>query len=80
MKQDTNINNIILYLVANKMDLAENPAEIEEKQLSFANSHNIIYMSKTSAKTGTGIPEVFDQIAQAVYDKRVSSEREKEED
>ena len=31
MKQDTNINNIILYLVANKIDLAENLEEIEEK-------------------------------------------------
>lgn len=29
MKQDTNINNIILYLVANKIDLAENLEEIE---------------------------------------------------
>ena len=80
MKQDTDISNIILYLVANKIDLAEDLEDIEERQLQFANSHNITYMSKTSAKTGDGIVDVFNQIAQAVYDKRVSSEREKEEE
>lgn len=37
-------------------------------------------MSKTSAKTGAGIADAFDQIAQAVYEKRASSEREKEEE
>lgn len=80
MKQDTDISNIILYLVANKIDLAENLEDVEERQLQFANSHNIVYMSKTSAKTGAGIAEAFDQIAQAVYDKRANSEREKEEE
>ena len=56
----------IIYLVGNKIDLDDRQVTNEEA-VTYAGLKNIKYF-ETSAKTGFGIKEVFNQLYQDIYD------------
>ncbi|MHA1771849.1 MAG: Rab family GTPase [Candidatus Thorarchaeota archaeon] len=62
---------IPLVLVANKTDLPDRVISIEEGR-EFAESHNMPYV-ESSAKTGEGILDVFEQLAKILVDNRQKS-------
>ncbi len=60
-----------MVLVANKCDLAESERKVStQKGREYADEHNMLYF-ETSAKSGMGVPELFNALSAAVY-KRVS--------
>ena len=59
-------NNVIIALVANKIDLFENE-EVEEKVArDFANNERALFMM-TSAKNKEGIDELFENVANKIF-------------
>ncbi len=63
---------IPLVLVANKTDLPDRVVEPAEGR-EFADKHNMPYL-ESSAKTGEGIVDIFEELAQTLVEKRASSE------
>ena len=68
----------VIYLVGNKNDL-ENREINENEAKKFADSHNMKYF-ETSAKTNTGLNEVFDEICLDIYklDKKLKEEKKRQ--
>jgi len=64
--QEVDIKKKIIYLVGNKIDLDDRQVTNEEA-VTYAGLKNIKYF-ETSAKTGFGIKEVFNQLYQDIYD------------
>ena len=70
-------DEIIIYLVGNKVDLEENRQITIEEAEKYANDKNIPYF-EVSAKSGDGIKKLFDDITNDIMDK-ISNFNEKEE-
>lgn len=61
------LSEIVLVLVANKCDLAESERKVSPaKGRQYAEANNMLYF-ETSAKTGQGVPELFNALSEAVY-------------
>ena len=65
IKEEADIQKKVIILVGNKIDL-ENREVSNEEATRYANSKNIKYF-ETSAKTGYGVKEVFNELYQDVY-------------
>ncbi|MCK5151965.1 MAG: GTP-binding protein [Candidatus Thorarchaeota archaeon] len=63
---------IPLVLVANKTDLPDRVVEPAEGK-AFAEKHDMPYL-ETSAKTGEGIIDIFEQLGRTLVEKRTTSE------
>ena len=61
-------DEIIIYLVGNKVDLEENRQITIEEAEKYANDKNIPYF-EVSAKSGDGIKKLFDDITNDIMDK-----------
>jgi small GTP-binding protein len=61
-------DEIIIYLVGNKIDLEENRQITIEEAEKYANDKNIPYF-EVSAKSGDGIKKLFDDITNDIMDK-----------
>ena len=70
-------DEIIIYLVGNKVDLEENRQITIEEAEKYANDKNIPYF-EVSAKSGDGIKKLFDDITNDIMDK-ISNFNEKED-
>ena len=70
-------DEIIIYLVGNKVDLEENRQITIEEAEKYANDKSIPYF-EVSAKSGDGIKKLFDDITNDIIDK-ISNFNEKEE-
>ena len=70
-------DEIIIYLVGNKIDLEENRQITIEEAEKYANDKSIPYF-EVSAKSGDGIKKLFDDITNDIMDK-ISNFNEKEE-
>ncbi|MFW9932770.1 MAG: Rab family GTPase, partial [Candidatus Thorarchaeota archaeon] len=64
---------IPLVLVANKTDLPDRVVEPAEGR-AFADKHDMPYL-ESSAKTGEGIVDIFEELAQILVEKRSTSEQ-----
>ena len=71
------IDELIIYLVANKMDLDKKREISKEEGEKYSKNKNIRYF-EVSAKTGEGIKKLFDEIINDIMDKLLKS-NEKEE-
>jgi small GTP-binding protein len=60
--------NVVLILVGNRTDDESNRKVSEDEARGYARSHNMLYM-ETSARTRSGIQEVFDQLGRVIQDK-----------
>ena len=63
---NVNINEKVLILVGNKIDIHEREVTNEEG-MNFAKERNMKYF-ETSARTGFGVENVFNQIFQDIYE------------
>ena len=57
-------HNIKLIVLGNKIDLVEERCVSTQSGQEFANGLNCVYYGETSAKTGEGINDVFNKIAE----------------
>ena len=59
--------NIVIFVVANKCDVAESARVISREEASaFCKSHNLLYF-ETSALSGEGVTSLFQSLAEKVY-------------
>jgi len=65
IKEETDIKKKVIYLVGNKIDL-ENREVSNEEAVNYAKMKDILYF-ETSARTGFGVKEVFQQLYQDIY-------------
>ncbi len=65
IKEEADVQKKVIILVGNKIDLEKREVSKEEAT-NYAQSKNMKYF-ETSAKTGCGIKEVFNEIYQDVY-------------
>ena len=65
IQEEVNISNKVIFLVGNKCDIKERIIS-NEKVLDFANNKKLKYY-ETSAKTGFGINQVFNDLYQEIY-------------
>jgi GTPase SAR1 family protein len=61
--------NIPIVVIANKVDLVDEPKVIKSKIQEFVNKKKILGYYITSAKTGQGVNEAFTRIIEALNDK-----------
>jgi small GTP-binding protein len=68
IKNNVNINNIILAIAANKCDIKEIDGKVDiKKGKKFADDNNLIFY-ETSALKGIGIEKLFYDIGNKYYD------------
>ncbi len=68
IEENVNRKEKVLILVGNKIDIDSNIRQVtHEGGMNFAKERNMKYF-ETSAKTGYGIKEAFNQIFQDVYE------------
>lgn len=72
IEETVNIKEKALILVGNKKDIQDREVSTEEGE-NFAEKYNMKYF-ETSAKTGEGIQEAFNQIYRDIYDLNVKLE------
>ena len=78
-------HDIKLILVGNKIDLADMRCISNEDAQEYATSLNCIYYCETSAKTGEGINELFQKVAELdvpeedIVEKRIQPQEETQE-
>ncbi len=72
IEETVNIKEKALILVGNKKDIQDRKVSTEEGE-NFAEKYNMKYF-ETSAKTGEGIQEAFNQIYRDIYDLNVKLE------
>jgi small GTP-binding protein len=65
IKEEIDIKKKVIYLVGNKIDL-ENREVSNEEAVNYAKMKDILYF-ETSARTGFGVKEVFQQLYQDIY-------------
>ena len=65
--------NAVVYLVCNKIDLAENRVVTTEEAEAYAKMHSLHYI-ETSAKDGSGIDTLFLNLAQEIDDRKAAGE------
>ena len=70
---------IIIYLVGNKVDLEENREITIEEAENYANGKNIPYF-EVSAKSGDGIKKLFDDITNDIMDKILNYNEKEDND
>jgi len=69
LSQNCDINNMVLCLAGNKCDVDNDKRRVSYgKGKEFANNNNLIFF-ETSAKMDIGIKELFNNIANRLYDK-----------
>ena len=66
IEENVNIKEKAIILVGNKIDMPNREVSEEEAE-NFAKNYNIKYF-ETSAKTGKGIQEAFNQVYQDIYE------------
>ena len=72
-------DEIIIYLVGNKVDLEENRQITIEEAEKYANDKSIPYF-EVSAKSGDGIKKLFDDITNDIMDKILKSNEKEDND
>lgn len=65
IKEEIDIKKKVIFLVGNKIDL-ENREVSNEEAVNYAKMKDILYF-ETSARTGFGVKEVFQQLYQDIY-------------
>ena len=65
IKEEIDVKKKVIFLVGNKIDL-ENREVSNEEAVNYAKMKDILYF-ETSARTGFGIKEVFQQLYQDIY-------------
>jgi len=70
---------IVIYLVGNKVDLEENRQITIEEAEKYANDKNIPYF-EVSAKSGDGIKKLFDDITNDIMDKILNFNEKEDND
>ena len=65
IEDEVNLSNKAIYMVGNKIDI-ENRKITYEQGKKLSDDKNVDYF-ETSAKTGKGIKEVFQQIYEKIY-------------
>jgi len=71
-------DELTLYLVGNKIDKAQHLVS-SKKAREFAEQYGM-HFAESSAKTGQGIDQIFQNIAADLYKKTMAKQREEEED
>jgi small GTP-binding protein len=59
--------DVKIFLIANKVDLADKRKVTREAGQNFANAHNVSFFTETSAKTGLNVQNVFIEAAKVLY-------------
>ena len=77
IKDNIDINNVLIYLIGNKIDLVEKRVISDEEGKSLANDLNMKYFS-VSAKTGEGVDILLDDIINSILKKFPIKKYEKE--
>jgi len=78
IKDNIDINNVLIYLIGNKIDLVEKRVVSDEEGKSLANDLNMKYFG-VSAKTGEGVDILFDDIVNSLL-KKFPIKKSKKED
>ena len=78
IKDNIDINNVLIYLVGNKIDLVEKRVISDEEGKSLANDLNMKYFG-ISAKTGEGVDILLDDIVNSLL-KKFPIKKSKKED
>ena len=78
IKDNIDINNVLIYLVGNKIDLVEKRVISDEEGKSLANDLNMKYFS-VSAKTGEGVDILLDDIVNSLLNKFPIKKSKKED-
>ena len=73
VKKNLDYRNAVFFLVATKSDLNKLRQVREEEGRQFAKLHNMSF-KETSSKLGTNVQEVFNSIAEQIYDRVQSGE------
>jgi GTPase SAR1 family protein len=72
--QSNHGRDIKLFLVGNKRDLVTERAVEPHRAAEFAEVHDVVCYLETSAKTGDGVMQLFTKVAEAITEKRISTE------
>ena len=59
--------DVKIFLIANKVDLADKRKVTREAGQNFASAHNVSFFTETSAKTGLNVQNVFIEAAKVLY-------------
>ena len=59
--------DVKIFLIGNKVDLADKRKVTREAGQNFANAHNVSFFTETSAKTGLNVQNVFIEAAKVLY-------------
>jgi Ras-related protein Rab-5C len=68
LNDKVNKDNMLLFLVGNKCDVDNNMKRVSSKEAKEFAEQNNMFFFETSAKTGTGIKELFKTIATKEYE------------
>ena len=68
-----NIDNLFIYLIGNKNDMAQNREVSFEEATNFAKENNLPYI-EVSAKTGNNIKQLFDEVIKGAMTKMLINE------
>ena len=68
LNDKVNKDNMLLFLAGNKCDINNNMKKVSSREAKEFAEQNNMYFFETSAKTGTGIQELFKTIANKEYE------------
>ena len=77
LKENNKIDDLVIYLVGNKIDLEDKREISEEEGKKYAKENNINFF-EASAKTGQGVNKLFNQIIKKTVDKIIASKGKEE--
>ena len=77
LKENQRVDDLYICLVGNKNDLDNKRKITADEGMKYAKENNI-YFAEVSAKTGKGIPELFDNMVKGTMDK-IYADNEKDE-
>ena len=75
IQDETNVTQKIVFLVGNKCDMTDKRIISTDEGKDFANKNKLRFF-ETSAKTGLGIKEVFNELYQEIYNLNKQSTNE----